>query len=62
MGSYIGAEVCDLIGLFPRKDLSKINKSKHFGLYCDDVLLVIKKSKCEHVKKKDSFSKTIVLV
>ena len=41
------AQIRDLIGLFLLRDLSKINKSKQFGLYSDGGLMIINKSKCE---------------
>ena len=42
MGSYHGAEVCELVGLFLLNNLSKILPIKDFGLYRDDGLLIIK--------------------
>jgi len=41
MGSYDGAEICDLVGLFLLHDLAKKFGSKHVGLYRDDGLAII---------------------
>ena len=38
MGSYDGAEVCELIGAFMLNELSNIIDKKHIGLYRDDGL------------------------
>ena len=46
MGSYMGAEICDLIGLFILSDLSSIDSLISLGLYRDDGLTVLNKSKC----------------
>ena len=48
MGSYMGAEICDLIGLFILNDLSKILVNNSYGLYRDDGLAILEnKSQCE---------------
>ena len=41
MGSYDGAEICDLVGLFLLHDLAKKFGSEHVGLYRDDGLAII---------------------
>ena len=48
MGSYMGAEICDLIGLYILFDLNSVNNLSSFGLYRDDGLAVLKRSKCEN--------------
>ena len=42
MGSYGGAEICELIGLFILKHLGKTFGNKNIGLYRDDGLTMIK--------------------
>ena len=61
MGSYDGAEVCDLVGLFLLAELEKQNLKANFGSYKDDGLAVsnstlrgieqIKKKICETYRK-----------
>ena len=61
MGSYDGAEICDLCGLFLLAELNKLNLNATFGSYKDDGLGVstasprqierIKKKICELYKK-----------
>ena len=61
MGSYDGAEVCDICGLFLLAELSKQNLKANFGSYKDDGLGVsnstprgieqIKKKICETYRK-----------
>ena len=41
MGSYDGAETCDLVGLYMLNKLSRILKSTNIGLYRDDGLAVV---------------------
>ena len=50
MGSYMGAEICDLIGLYILFDLTSVNSLSSFGLYCDDGLAVLNRSRCENEK------------
>ena len=57
MGSYMGAEICDLIGLYILSDLSSIDTLVSFGLYRDDGLTVLKKSKCENERAAKSIRK-----
>lgn len=42
MGSYHGAEICDLVGLFIMNSLNSIFDNGSFGLYRDDGLAIIK--------------------
>ena len=42
MGSYDGAEVCELVGLFILNDLCNIYGKENIGLYRDDGLAVFK--------------------
>ena len=46
----MGAEICDLIGLYILFDLNSLNNLSSFGLYRDDGLAVLKRSKCENEK------------
>ena len=41
MGSFDGAEICDLVGLFLLHDLTKKFGNKFVGLYRDDGLAII---------------------
>ena len=45
MGSYYGAKICELVGLYILHDLTEDNKinKKNCGLYHDDGLLIVKK-------------------
>ena len=54
MGSFFGAELCDLIGLYILDMLRKIYEPNQIGLYRDDGLAVIKyknKQELENTKK-----------
>ena len=44
MGSFNGAEICDLVGLFLLNEINKSNIFNHneFGLYRDDGMAVIR--------------------
>ena len=44
MGSFDGAEVCELVGLFLLDQLAEILGKENVGLYRDDGLAVIKNS------------------
>ena len=55
MGSYHGAEICDLVGLLILKSLSDILPEKSFGLYRDDGLAfteIVSPCHLERLKKK----------
>ena len=41
MGSYNGAEICELVGLYLLHELNKNIKNQHLGLYRDDGLAII---------------------
>ena len=41
MGSYDGAEICELVGLFVLDQLKRIVPRQNIGLYRDDGLAVI---------------------
>ena len=42
MGSYDGAEVCELVGLFILSELTKLIDKNSIGLYRDDGLAILK--------------------
>ena len=42
MGSFDGAEICEIVGIYLMNELSKILKKENIGLYRDDGLAVIK--------------------
>ena len=42
MGSYDGAELCELVGIFILEKLSKLNAKESNGLYRDDGLMLIR--------------------
>ncbi len=42
MGSFDGAELCELVGLFLLNELSQIFDKDHVGLYRDDGLMLLK--------------------
>ena len=54
MGSYDGAEVCDIVGLFILAELKKLRVNANMGCYKDDGLAVSKalKQEIEAIKKK----------
>ena len=43
MGSYDGAELCELIGIFTQSALQDIIRKEAMGLYRDDGLIVLSK-------------------
>ena len=51
MGSYDGAEVCELVGLFILNDLCNIYGKENIGLYRDDGLAVFKNITGPHADK-----------
>ena len=57
MGSYDGAEVCELVGLYILDELSKFLNKNDVGLYRDDGLIVLK-NKNGH--ESDKIKKTII--
>ena len=57
MGSYDGAEVCELVGLYILDELSKFLNKNDVGLYRDDGLIVLKNKnghESDKIKKKPS--------
>ena len=42
MGSYDGAEICDLVGLFILSNLSELLEKRDIGLYRDDGLMILR--------------------
>ena len=55
MGSYDGAEVCELVGLFILNDICNEYGKHNIGLYRDDGLL---SSKISQVLKLNEYGKT----
>ena len=51
MGSYHGAEICDLVGLFMLNKIKGITSLNDIGLYRDDGLGIIKQSSGTHLDK-----------
>lgn len=56
MGSYDGAEICELIGIFTQSVLQDIINKKQMGLLRDDELIVLSKATSQ---KKDNIRKKI---
>ena len=55
MGSYDGAEACELVGLFMRNFIAPLVGKNNFGLYRDDGLAILKNAsgpESERIKKK----------
>ena len=54
MGSFDGAEICDIVGLFLLSELEKLNINIELGCYKDDGLAISKltKKQTEALKKK----------
>ena len=42
MGSYDGAEICELLGLFLFHKLSNVFRQENVRIYCDDVLAILR--------------------
>ena len=57
MGSFDGAEVCELVGLYIQSKLEKILPKSNFGLYPDDGLVL---SKNLNEQKADEVRKNII--
>ncbi|XP_057313453.1 uncharacterized protein LOC130654828 [Hydractinia symbiolongicarpus] len=51
MGSFDGAEICELVGLYILKKISKIIDIKHVGLYRDDGLAIIQNANGPRMNK-----------
>ena len=60
MGSYDGAEVCELIGIFMLSLIGNIYNRNNMGLYRDDGLAVFKNiSSPQSEKTEKTFSKNV---
>ena len=57
MGSFDGAEICELVGLYLLNKLSFLVEKEHIGLYRDDGLAVITNA---NGPKLDSIRKNII--
>jgi hypothetical protein len=56
MGSFDGAEVCELIGLFALNTLAKKFGNENIGLYRDDCLALIQStSVAQQTKQRKTF-------
>ena len=51
MGSYDGAELCELFGIFTQSALQDIIKKEAMGLYRDDGLIIISKVTSQNTNK-----------
>ena len=52
-GSYDGAEICELVGLFTLNHLGKTFGKENMGLYRDDGLAIIKKQISTFVRQNE---------
>ena len=62
MGTYGGAKVCELVGIYMLFLISEKYNKKDFGLYCDDGLGVVKNksgTKAEKIKTYKKYLKKI---
>ena len=59
MGSYGGAEVCEIVGLFILNTLTKTIDKKHLGIYRDDGILI---SKYQSGHQNDKFRKELIKI
>ena len=66
MGSFDGAEICELVGLYIQSNLENILPKTNFGLYQDDGLILLRNLNGHQMDKKRKtavkISKTLVLV
>ena len=51
MGSFDGAEICELVGLYIQSKLGKILPKSNFGLYRDDGLALLRNFKGQETVK-----------
>ena len=56
MGSFDGAEVCELVGVYIQSKLEKILPKSNFGLYRDDEIALLKNLNGQQT---DNFRKNI---
>ena len=62
MGSFSGAEICELVGLYIQSKLEKILPKSNFGLYRDDGLALLMDNKLTKLGKTSSeYLKILVL-
>ena len=59
MGSFDGAEICELVGLYIQSNLENILPKTNFGLYRDDGLILLRKLNGQQMDKK---GKTIIKI
>lgn len=59
MGSFDGAEVCELVGLYMLNKLGNVVRNKNIGLYRDDGLAVIENA---NGPKMDRIRKSIIKI
>ena len=52
MGSFDGAEICELVGLYIQSNLENILPKTNFGLYRDDGLILLGNLNGQQVDKK----------
>ena len=63
MGSFDGAEICELIELYIQSNLENILPKTNFGIYWHDGLILSRNLNCQQMEKNSlKFSKTLVLV
>ena len=59
MGSFHGAEICELVGLYIQSNLENILLKTNFGLYRDDGLIILRNLNGQQIDKK---RKTIIKI
>ena len=59
MGSYDGAEICELVGIYIQSKLAKLIDKKNLSLYCDDGLILLKNTKGQEV---DQIRKKVIKI
>ena len=52
MGSFDGAEICELVGLYIQSNLENILPKINFGLYRDDGLILLRKPNGQQMDEK----------
>ena len=52
MGSFDGAEICELVGLYIQSNLENILPKTNFGLYWDDGLILLRNLNGQQMDKK----------
>ena len=52
MGSFDGAEICELVGLYIQSNLETILPKTNFGLYRDDGLILLRKPNGQQMDEK----------